>query len=322
MPSAVVPKSLLKPIPASQARSRAQEILDRNREHVERAIINGGRRELVRILVRAQKDLEERLRAMGRDGNARWTAHDVEATLVQVRVALAQIAPRFRHLLEENARRAAEVGAKNTAELLTYFERRAGGLVEGGVLRPLSIRQAVALRHTLLMEYATSVDRYGRHMIGVIRRELQAGLVRGATFEEMTTLLVGKRGPRGIVSMAAKEMNDGKVVRTREETIREGLFVRWRGWAERIIRTEGMRAYATGAQEEMVAQQHAHFPDLKRKLIETFDRRTGWDSYKAHGEVRGMNEPFVDGAGRVYLLPPGRPNDRACVVPYRDAWAE
>lgn len=315
---ATTPRSFARPIPASQARSRAQQIVDTNRDRIEDGVIGGGKQELVRILVHAQKQIEARFaREIARRGDETWTAADLQASLVQVRIALAQIEPKLTDLLAKNAELAKELGAKSVVDLLRYFEQETGG-----GLRPLSIRPALALTHPMLGRYATSVDRYGRAMIGMIARELQAGVVRGATFEEMTDMLVGKRGPRGIVSMAAKEIRAGEVVRTRTAMIEEGLFVRHRGWAERIVRTEGMRAYAEGAQEELVEQRAKNFPDLKRKLIETFDKRTGWDSYKAHGQVRGLNEPFVDGAGRVYLLPPGRPNDRAVVIPYREAWDE
>lgn len=323
MPIATIaPRSFTKPVPASETRSRAQDILDANRENVERTIINGGRRELVRVLVRAQKQLEQQLQEqIGKGREDAWTTQDVESSLVMVRAALGQIAPRFRNLLEENDRRAREVGARNTAELLTHFEKRAGrGVTEGGVLRPLATQAAVAMKRTVLERHATSVDRYGRWMIGVMRRELQAGVVRGATFGEMTDRLVGKRGPRGIVSMAAKEIAGGKVVRTVEEEIKEGLFVRYRSWAERIVRTEGMAGLNEGAMQAMHDQRAQNFPDLKKKCVEVFDRRTAQDSYAVHGQVRALEEMFVDGAGRRYLQPPGRPNDRACTVPWRDSW--
>ena len=322
MPALVIPTSLTRPVPASQARSQAQAIIDTNRERVE-ALNDSARRELTRVLVRAQAQIAEQLGAeVARRGDGTWTAQDAESTLVLVQQALGGIAPRFRGLLADNADRCRARGVKDTAGLLSHFERRAGGgQVEGGVIRPLAIREALALRHPLLERHATSVDRYGAHMIGVIRRELQAGIIRGATFGEMTDRLVGKRGPRGVVSMAARVSASGQVVRTSEERIGEGLFVRYRGWAERIVRTEGMYAYATGVDEEIVAQR-ARFPDLQRKLIETFDRRTAQDSYAAHGQVRAPGEFFRDGKGREYERPPGRPNDRAVLIPWREAWAE
>lgn len=321
MPALVIPTSLTRPVPASQARSQAQEIIDTNRERVE-ALNDSARRELTRVLVRAQAQIAEQLGAeVARRGDGTWTAQDAESTLVLVQQALGGIAPRFRGLLADNADRCRARGVKDTAGLLSHFERRAGGgQVEGGVIRPLAIREALALRHPLLERHATSVDRYGAHMIGVIRRELQAGIIRGATFGEMTDRLVGKRGPRGVVSMAARVSASGQVVRTSEERIGEGLFVRYRGWAERIVRTEGMYAYNAGSVEEMGEQKAARFPDLKKRAIATFDRRTAQDSYPMHAQTRELHEDFEDGKGRRGQHPPLRPNDREVVIPWRDAW--
>ncbi len=320
---AVVPKSFQVPVPASQARSRAQEILDGNRSKVE-GYNAEAQRELARILVRAQQQLEARLAgALRTRGEDAWTHQDIEAQLVMVRQALAGIAPEFRGLLARNAARAGTIGAKNTAELVAHFEARAGrGLVRGGVLRPLSPGPAMQLQKTTLLErHATSVDRYGVHMIGVIRRELQAGLVRGATFEEMTRLLVGTRGPRGIVSMLARENPDGSVTRIRTERIYSGLFVKHRAWAERIVVTEGLFAM-NGAAFEEIAEQKAHrFPDAKKRAIAHFDKRTAQDSYPMHGQTREVWEPFTDGMGRQGLYPPLRPRDRETVILWRDTWA-
>ncbi len=319
MPPAV-PKSFQKPVRASQARSEAQQIIDRNREAVERST-GKARDEFVRMLLDAQRKLELQLADIrARRGQDTWTAYDVEATLVQVRAALGAMGPKFVRLLEENARRAAAVGAKNTAELLAHFEKKAGGgKGAGGVLRPLALREASSMNPALLSAYPTSVDRYGVHMIGVIRQELQAGILRGATFDEMTDLLVGRRGPRGLVSMSATVTPTGRVVRLRQERIQEGLFVRHRYWAERIVRTEGMRAMNAAAHQECI-EQRREIPDIKKKCVETFDRRTAKDSYYAHGQVRELQELFADGKGRQYLYPPGRPNDRGVTIPWRDAW--
>lgn len=299
-------------MPASRAKSRAQEIVDHNRDEVERAIIEGSRRDLIRILLRAQRQVAAGMRDASPD--ATWTQLDLDQTMILVNDALGAAAPRFRGLLEAQRARAYAVGCKSTAEMLSLFE---GGR-DTGTVRPLAIREALAMKRLALHEHATSVDRYGRYMIGVIKRELQAGIVRGATFHEMTDLLVGRRGPRGQVSLAATVGPDGKVKRLVEGRFDRGLFVERRGWAERIVRTEGMRAYAAGADEE-IDRQRETFPDLQRKLIETFDNRTAPDSYVAHGQVRGPNETFWDGKHR-YLRPPGRPNDRAVLIPWRKAW--
>jgi hypothetical protein len=286
----VVPLSFGQVVAAHQARSRVQAIVDHNRESVEAANRRSSR-QLTRLLVRAEAELRAQLAdEVARRGDQTFNANDLQLMLVQVRAALGQLDPKFIRLLEQNAALAARLGSKNVVDVLTHFEERTGGGV-----RPLAVHEALALENPRLRQYPSSVARYGQHTIGVIARQLQQGVIQGKTFREMSVRLAGARGGAG-------------------------LLVKNRGWADRIVRTEGMAAMAAGAQSEMVQQKARRFPDLARKLIETFDRRTAPDSYVAHGEVRGMNEPFVDGAGRVYLLPPGRPNDRACIIPWRRAW--
>lgn len=315
-----LPASLTKPVPRGEARSKAQAMVDATRARAA-VLITGANTELARVLLDAERSLARRLALLevGGRGDA-WSAYDAAASMVMVREALGSALPRFRVLLTANAEACRRVGVESTAALLAYFEKRAGNGVEGGVIRPLALREANAALRPQLASFATSVDRYGERMIGIFSRSIAQGLLTGRSFESMTDELVGKRGPRGAVSLAAKVAPNGAVVRLREEEIGEGLFVRHRGWAERIVRTEGMSAMNAGALEEIV-EQRTRFPDLGKKLVETFDKRTARDSYVAHGQVRAPGDYFTDGAGRRYLHPPGRPNDRAVVIPWRAEWS-
>lgn len=314
-----LPTSLAKPVPRSDARSKAQAMIDGSRARAAR-LITDANGDLARVLVAAEADLRRRLAVLDVAGRGdSWTALDAAASMVMVRDVVGATLPKFRVLLAANAEACRAVGAQSTAALLAYFERRAGRGVEGGVVRPLALREANAALRPVLASYATSVDRYGERMIGIFSQSIAKGLLTGRSFDSMTEELVGKRGPRGVVSLAAKVAPNGAVVRLREEEIGEGLFVRHRGWAERIVRTEGMSALNGGALEEIVEQRQT-FPDLMKKLVETFDKRTARDSYVAHGQVRAPGEYFTDGAGRRYLHPPGRPNDRGVVIPWRTAW--
>lgn len=291
MPTApVVPKSLSKPVPASQARSQIQELIDANREKVER-LSRGTQQRLVRQLVALEAELAERLerqRVQGRGES--WTAADTEAALVQVRELLGRQGPEFKHLLAANAARARALGVKGTVGVLQHFEGKAGGPI-----RPLSIDAAVAAGDPLLARHEASVARWGARTVGRVAEAMQRGILAGDTFDEMKARLAGKRGAHGVIVQSA-------------------------GDAARIVRTEGMHAYNAGAHEEALAQRSKRFPDLQKKCVETFDNRTGEDSRKAHGEVRDLEQPFEDGAGRRYLHPPGRPNDRGTEIPWRQAW--
>lgn len=287
----VVPKSLTQPVPASQARSKIQEQLDASRARVERLSAQG-KRQMLRQLLALEAELRARLEQVQRAGRGEtWTAADTEATLVQVRELLGRQGEAFRALLEANAATARRLGVENTVGVLRHFEGKTAAPI-----RPLSLDVALAAGSPLLARHEASVARWGQRTVGRIASELQKGLLAGETFDEMKARLTGARG-------------------------RQGALVASAGDAARIIRTESMHAYAQGSQEEIVAQKSRRWPDLLRRLIETFDARTAADSRVAHGEVRDVNEPFTDGK-HTYLTPPGRPNDRAIIIPWRRAWDE
>lgn len=292
MPAApVVPKSLTKPVPASQARSQIQELLDANRARVER-LSASGQRALVQQLVALEAELRQRLgqlQAAGRGGT--WTAADTEAALVQVRELLGRQGAAFRALLRENAATARRLGVRNTVDVLKHFEGKTGGTI-----LPLALDVGAHGLAPLLARHEASVARYGAHVIGLVARTIQRGLIAGEGFAELRDRLTGKRGEHGPLVQSA-------------------------GWASRIVRTESMAAFNAGADEEIAAQKHARWPDLARKCIETFDARTGTDSRAVHGQVREVGQPFFDGR-HTYLTPPGRPHDRAVLIAWRRAWEE
>jgi hypothetical protein len=153
-------------------------------------------------------------------------------------------------------------------------------------------------------------------------RIIQVGLTSGATVDQMVASLVAHGGPKGLrVSLVAKEVAPGVVQRIREGRFKQGLFVERKYWAERIVRTEVAYAYNGAAMEGLHALKKEGEP-VKKKIVATFDARTAADSIAVHGQVRELDQPFVDGAGRVYQHPPARPHDRETVLGWFDHWAE
>lgn len=286
------PVSFDEPVRASRARSKAQMVLDANRAQVEKVYgSHRARARLVAALRDADTALSKRLAGAVANDNAprSWTYQDVEATLAQVRHTLSQLDPQMRRMLDEQGRTARAQGARETVQVLELFEG-----VAPGSIRPLSIGPALQLAQgTVLAQHATSVARYGAQVIASVQRELVAGVLVNSTFYEMT----------------------------RQFQRSEPLLSR-RYLAERVVRTECMSAYNDGHLDEMRAQRDAAFPDLMKRAIETFDKRTAQDSYAVHGQTKKLEEMFVDGKGRHYLRPPGRPNDRCVCIPWREAWEE
>jgi hypothetical protein len=92
----------------------------------------------------------------------------------------------------------------------------------------------------------------------------------------------------------------------------------------RIVRTELHHIYNVGKINGMkeIAED---IPDMKKTLMHPLDARTGDDSAYAAtlGLVADIGDAFEytwKGKLRVFNAPPDRPNDRAILVPYREAW--
>lgn len=113
----------------------------------------------------------------------------------------------------------------------------------------------------------------------------------------------------------------GVIQRTpREELVRNVRDVLGaRAWqARRIVRTELSTAYHAGHLRGLREARDDHQLAVKKTAIVTLDLRTGQDSLALRGQVRELEELFQDGAGRRYLSPPGRPNDREKQVAWMD----
>jgi hypothetical protein len=84
-------------------------------------------------------------------------------------------------------------------------------------------------------------------------------------------------------------------------------------------------AYAYGVTQQASGRELLHqIPKLHKRLVATFDQRTGEDSKKLNGQTVPWSEPFVWmektklGEKRIeYMMPPNRPQDREVVVPWR-----
>lgn len=287
---------------------------------------NAVSRELESELLEAQRNLAARLRREARrhgGGTARFTGASAKSYERQIQLALEHLQARMIGLTEAEATAAIKNSINRTVRLMEGLEARFTG-----IHRPLRLREANRMRttvhraqSTLLRQIPTSVDRYGRNMIGQFERIMRVGMVQGSTLDDMVGALTGHGGPTGMVSMSARVTPSG-VLRLVEQDIPEGLFVRHRYWAERIVRTEVIRAYNGARVEGLRAIQRDDFPDLQKKIIAILDRRTAPDSIAVDGQVRKLGEPFVDGMGRSYQYPPARPNDRETVIPWRPHWEQ
>lgn len=282
---------------------------------------------LLAMLKDADLQLKGRIGAVAQAHGVSSTFGEAQAMAYsqQIGVVTEYVKNRLAGITHDHALQACQSSVVSSGKLLNKLN-----VDFQGVTIPLRLREAGQLGGVvdrafkpLLMQHATSVDRYGNAMIGEFRQIMRKGLLVGATNGQMVDALVGHGGPKGpAVSLRARvDPATGKVVRLHEEDIPEGLFVRKRYWAQRIVRTETAHAQNEGSLQAM-HEQRQEFPDLGKKILAVLDNRTAPDSLYVHGQVKQLEELFTDGAGRQYLRPPGRPNDRETIVPWRLAWAE
>lgn len=271
------------------------------------------------ILSEADQRLSERLhKVVDRRGGADVRFSEASALIFRKQIRLVQqyTNKRLLGLTHDQAKQAIRVSVKDTVSLAKAMEQRFRG-----VSQPLAIetqgwmdRATRGTNASLLQQHRTSVNRYGDRMILDFERQLRVGLLTGMSHHEIVSRLVDT-GKLGGIKAAGLHRNDPRWFP--EPT----SYVKKRYWAERIVRTE-MAYAANAANLSAMHGMRQQFPDMGKKILATFDIRTAPDSVAVHGQVRRLEEYFMDGAGRQYLHPPARPNDRETIVPWRMGWKE
>jgi hypothetical protein len=250
--------------------------------------------ELESLDSRLRRSLKKELKQLGSDSDTPSGAS------VLVMLALASsLANRAAENLRRHLRRgtayATKAATKQTGDLLASLEEVFEGFSPSKQLRRLGpLMEATGYSQSLLAIHETSIERYGTALVGRFEDVIRRGLIEGRTQGQIVDELTRVGG---------------------------GVFTHKRWWAERIVRTETARAY--NAAKEVAYSQYATIGIvIKKKIIAIFDNRTAYDSVYVHGQVRGPGEYFIDGAGRSYLFPPGRPNDRETIIPWKSAWVD
>ncbi len=304
----------------------ADEVLQESLLRAHRLLADAPGTEVLKLLEEADRDLKRRLVGVAKPGkDMRFTDAQAMAYSRQIDVVTRYVKKRMLGITHEKATAAISKSVQSTAREIAQLNK-----AFTGVATPLMLREAATMadvntrtKSSLLGQQATSVDRYGDHMIGDFRKLMRRGMVSGVSQSQMVDALVGHGGPRGPkVSTKATVDAAGKVVRLREEAIPEGLFMRKRYWAERVVRTEVAHGQNEARLATIERSRQTDFPDMGKKILAMMDMRTAMDSIGVHGQVRPTDGLFQDGAGRQYLRPPARPNDRETIVPWRMSWDE
>jgi hypothetical protein len=298
-------------VDAKKARA-AGDLLERNRREALALQQGAGLRDTRKLLERAQRDLQARIRNLTTRGLGAqtFTRVQLEATLRQVEAVLKQLAPGLKQVIVGGAQRAADQAAAHTADYL----RRADEAFRGAGVQPLALREARMMsaaiegsRASVLRRLASSgepgedgevhsakpgiFERYGVETIGHFERTLQKGVLARKTRAEMA-----------------------------EDIQRDSPFLKGAPahWAERICRVE-LHAASSRAGWEAIRNADDQLSGMLKILSCVRDDRTGSDSLASHGEVRRPDEPFETWFG-LSQHPPNRPNDRDVVTPHRMEW--
>ncbi len=267
-------------------------------------------RALLPALKQAERELGQQLSnwiETRPDGELRWTAHSYRAALAQIMRVREQCERALQHALEVGSTHAQHLALGHLTREIARFSRLFG------MPREVSLDVAAQIatgRSYLIPRIRTSAARYGQSIEGGrpigthadgLRQRLTVDILKGAPLSETIDQLVRQGGPRGLVALRGVAGEEGAIV----ELIPEGLFARYRFWAERIVRTETLGAYNA----QLLDGMHE-----AREQVPGIEKR--WDadgSACAHvcgpldGQVLPLETPFETALGPLDH-PPAHPN--------------
>ena len=251
----------------------------------------------------ARADLYDQLLRAGGPLSETATATQLKAMISQLEATLEALGGRIHKHLRDVAGTAAELGARHGADEFKLLAKHFTGTEP-----VLSIDRAAVFRglvsdvnSSLLFRYQLVSKSWSQNAITNVERALSVGTLAGKHLEDVIDDVMGKTG------------------------ILEDE--RWK--AERIVRTESSYAHGATKHRTMEKTQEDLGRPLHKRLITTFDDRTGDDSFLVHGQTVPVSKPFSWKHKRRgqwvvtrYMHPPNRPNDREVVIPWDPEWEE
>lgn len=287
---------------------QARAVLEANKRAAARLVDDAGVARTQAILKRSAADLEKRLAAIPPAlGEDTYTVVQMRAALAQVRHVLVETTiPGLEGVVLRQAEEAARVSAQQTVDYLRVADQAFRGVGE----QPLALDAAAMLEQGVRGAKASVLRRLAegsspkakKAKVGILSRY---GIETVKNFEQTLQVgLIAKKSQRQMV----------------EDITAESPFLQGapKYWAHRIVRTETMNAHNSAANHSIV-QASKTLTGMLKIISETFDDRTGEDSFATHGMIRRPDEQFDSWYGP-FDCPPDRPNDRGIVVPHRIRW--
>lgn len=283
-----------------------EEILRESRRRAQRAAEEVGVGRVRKILMRAKRDLDRRIReaeGLSGPGVGSFTAVQARAVLRQVEEVLRGMKPEMRDLILTGARERAEPAAR---DVIAYL--KAADAKFRGTARPLALDEALMF------------DRAKRGAESTVLRRIltdPAHPARPGVLDRYGAATIGKFEE----ALAQRTLTAKPWAEVRNDLVKASPFLQGApaSWAERIVRTESMSASNGAAQATIEAADEQLEGGMLKILSATFDSRTAADSYATHGQIRRTSEAFDTWYGPM-MHPPDRPNDRGVVVPHRIGW--
>lgn len=257
--------------------------------------------------VMARKRLQD---ALDRLGEGSFSAEHSRAVLYQIEAAIKQMEAGILAGTGQAVSDASALGLKSVAAQLGGMQK-----IYSGVTTPLAINQAKVfwglqqgVAQSRMRMYQASIKRYGMPLIQRYEQFLGEAITAKLPISEVRDNLIKQFNAR----------TADEIPRLAGTTTDVRPLLPWQ--AQRIVRTEYMASYNGAKWAGLRHERDTDFPDMKKKILAILDDRTEADSLGVHGQIREVDEEFTDGAGRSYLYPPARPNDRETVLPWRDEW--
>lgn len=255
-----------------------------------------------------QSDLTDWL-ANTPDGAQRFTARERARALRALEGAMGRVRelePAIAGGLEAGRAAVGPLAVENLGKEITRL-----GSIFGEALHVPQIDTAAVIARgdrMLWKRHERSARRYAGAVGEDIQGLLAVGLAKHETFEQLVTRLRRISGGRGL-GMAGDPAGD----------IADGLFTRYKHWADRLVRTEMMHAYNVQHGEAIAAVNEARPDDedpYLRKWDASADRVTCPLCKELDGTVATLEGTFAHGIKG----PPAHPHCRCVVLAWLARW--
>lgn len=303
-------------------------------EHLEPAAL----KPVIEVFAQARKELQDDLRRWMRDvedPTEQFTAYQWRVMLRSLEATLDTLGIKLEDMIERRPVRATKVeramldglrkGTRHTGALsvkaLESEIVRLGHIFGQSLVGP-QVDQAIVLARgdRLLFKskaLPSSAARYGGTVAEDLRFQLSVGVARGETFEQLVQRLRRIGGPTGPVAVRGIFGHPSAII----EDIPEGLFRRYRHFAERLVRTEMMNAYNIQHREgiRLLNEERAKGdPEYLRRWDASADSRVCDVCRWLNGKLARIGADFPGG----YDHPPAHPNCRCVELAWLASWPE